>query len=63
VVVLFDENRTPELLRQYPPPIKNFGGDIMEVDLAKNTALDFSWLSLPMNIQSILDAQTNRRED
>lgn len=63
IVVLFDENKTPELLRQYPPPIKNFSGDIMEVDLAKNTALDFSWLSLPMNIQSILDAQTNRRED
>lgn len=57
VVVLFDENKTPELLRQYPPPIKNFGGDIMEVDMAKNTALDFSWLITPMNIQSILDAQ------
>lgn len=57
VVVLFDENRTPELLNQYPPPIKNFGGDIMVVDLAKNTALDFSWLILPMNIQSIIDAQ------
>lgn len=57
VVVLFDENKCPELLRQYPPPIKNFGGDIMEVDMAKNTALDFTWLNLPMNIQSILDAQ------
>lgn len=59
VVVLFDENKCPELLRQYPPPIKNFGGDIMEVDRAKNTALDFSWLILPMNIQSIIDAQPN----
>ena len=57
VVVLFDENKTPELLRQYPPPIKNFGGDIMVVDIAKNPALDFSWLILPMNIQSILDTQ------
>lgn len=63
VVVLFDENKTPELLRQYPPPIKNFGGDIMVVDLDKNTNLDFSWLIVPMNIQSILDAQTNRKED
>lgn len=63
IVVLFDENKTPELLRQYPPPIKNFGGDIMVVDTAKNTALDFSWLIVPMNIQSILDAQTNRKED
>lgn len=63
VIVLFDENRTPELLRQYPPPIKNFGGDIMIVDIAKNPALDFSWLIVPMNIQSILDAQTNRKED
>lgn len=57
IVVLFDENKCPELLRQYPPPIKNFGGDIMEVDLAKNTDLDFSWLQTPMNIQSILDTQ------
>lgn len=57
VVVLFDENKTPELLKQYPPPIQNFGGDIMEVDTAKNPALDFSWLELPMNIQSIIDAQ------
>ena len=57
VVVLFDENKRPELLNQYPPPIKNFGGDIMEVDLAKNTSLDFSWLIVPMNIQSIIDAQ------
>lgn len=59
VVVLFDENKTPELLRQYPPPIKNFGGDIMVVDISKNPALDFSWLILPMNIQSILDAQND----
>lgn len=59
VVVLFDENKTPELLRQYPPPIKNFGGDIMVVDIAKNPALDFSWLILPMNIQSILDTQND----
>lgn len=58
IVVLFDENKRPELLNQYPPPIKNFGGDIMEVDLAKNPALDFSWLSVPMHIQSILDAQS-----
>lgn len=58
IVVLFDENRTPELLRQYPPPIKNFSGDIMEVDFVKNPRLDFSWLILPMNIQSILDAQS-----
>lgn len=57
VVVLFDENKTPELMKQYPPPIKNFGGDIMIVDTDKNTSLDFSWLNLPMNIQSILDAQ------
>lgn len=57
VVVLFDENKCPELLRQYPPPIENFGGDIMEVDRVKNTDLDFSWLILPMNIQSIIDAQ------
>ena len=56
-------NNRSELLKQYPPPIKNFGGDIMEVDLAKNTKLDFSWLIVPMNIQSILDAQTNRKED
>ena len=63
VVVLFDENKCPELLRQYPPPIKNFGGDIMEVDMIKNTALDFSWLILPMNIQSILNPDTNRKED
>lgn len=57
VVVLFDENKCPELLRQYPPPIENFGGDIMEVDRNKNPDLDFSWLILPMNIQSIIDAQ------
>lgn len=57
VVILFDENKCPELLRQYPPPIVNFGGDIVEVDTIKNTALDFSWLNVPMNIQSILDAQ------
>lgn len=63
IVVLFDENKTPELLRQYPPPIRNFGGDIMEVDIAKNPALDFSWLIVPMNIRSILDPQSNRKED
>lgn len=57
VVVLFDENKTPELLNQYAPILENFGGDIMEVDLAKNTALDFAWLNLPMNLQSIIDAQ------
>lgn len=57
IVVLFDENKTPELLKQYPPPIKNFAGDIMEVDTDKNTSLDFSWLSMPMNLQSIIDAQ------
>lgn len=59
VVVLFDENKRPELLNQYPPPIKNFGGDIMEVDLVKNPRLDFSWLNMPVHIQSILDAQNN----
>lgn len=63
VIVLFDENKTPELLRQYPPPIKNFGGDIMIVDIAENPKLDFSWLIVPMNIQSILDNQPERKEN
>jgi hypothetical protein len=54
VVICFDSNKRPELLNQFPPPIKNFGGDILEVDFGKNPKLDFSWLILPMDIESIL---------
>lgn len=55
IVVCFDSNKRPELLNQFPPPIKNFGGDILEVDFVKNPKLDFSWLTLPMDIESILE--------
>lgn len=54
VVICFDSNKRPEFLNQYIAPIKNFGGDILEVDFSKNPHLDFSWLLLPMDIESIL---------
>lgn len=54
-VILFDSNKRPDFLNQFIPPISNFGGDILEVDLKKYPELDFSWLILPMNIQDILD--------
>lgn len=54
IVICFDSNKRPEFLNQYIAPIKNFGGDVLEVDLAKNSALDFSWLTVPMDIDSIL---------
>lgn len=54
VVICFDENKRPDYMNQFIQPIKNFSGDVMVVDLAKDPSLDFSWLSVPMNIQSIL---------
>lgn len=54
VVICFDSNKRPEFLNQYIAPIKNFGGDILEVDFVKNVGLDFSWLIFPMDIESIL---------
>ena len=54
VVICFDENKRPDYMNQFLQPIRNFGGDVMVVDLAKNPALDFSWLCVPMNIQSVL---------
>lgn len=54
VVICFDENKRPDYMNQFIQPIKNFSGDVMVVDLAKDPSLDFSWLCLPMNIQSIL---------
>lgn len=54
VIICFDENKRPEYMNQFIPPIKNFGGDVMVVDLAKNPQLDFTWLYVPMNIQSVL---------
>ena len=54
VVICFDENKQPDYMNQFIQPIKNFSGDVMVVDLAKDPSLDFSWLSVPMNIQSIL---------
>lgn len=41
-------------MNQFIKPIRNFGGDVMVADLAKNPALDFTWLCVPMNIQSVL---------
>ena len=54
VVICFDENKRPDYMNQFIQPIKNFSGDVMVVDLAKDPSLDFSWLCVPMNIQSIL---------
>ena len=54
VVICFDENKRPDYMNQFIQPIKNFSGDVMVVDLAKDPSLDFSWLSVPMNIHSIL---------
>ena len=54
VVICFDENKRPDYMNQFIQPIKNFSGDVMVVDLTKDPSLDFSWLSVPMNIQSIL---------
>lgn len=54
IVICFNENRRPELLNQYIPPIKEFGGDIMEVSPDRNRNLDFSWLDVPMHIDSVL---------
>lgn len=54
VVICFDENKRPDYMNQFIQPIKNFSGDVMVVDLAKDPSLDFSWLSVPMNIQSVL---------
>lgn len=54
VVICFDENKRPDYMNQFIQPIKNFSGDVMVIDLAKDPSLDFSWLSVPMNIQSIL---------
>lgn len=54
VVICFDENKRPDYMNQFIQPIKNFSGDVMVVDLAKDPSLDFSWLCLPMNIQSVL---------
>lgn len=54
VAICFDENKRPDYMNQFIQPIKNFSGDVMVVDLAKDPSLDFSWLSVPMNIQSIL---------
>lgn len=55
IIICFDSNKRPEFLNQYIKPIQNFGGDVLEVDTTKNPKLDFSWLILPMNIQSILN--------
>ena len=54
VVICFDENKHPDYMNQFIKPIRNFGGDVMVSDLAKNPALDFTWLCVPMNIQSVL---------
>lgn len=54
VVICFDENKKPDYMNQFIQPISNFGGDVMVVDLAKNPSLDFTWLCVPMNIQSVL---------
>lgn len=54
VVICFDENKRPDYMNQFIQPIRNFSGDVMVVDLAKDSSLDFSWLCVPMNIQSIL---------
>lgn len=54
VVICFDENKHPDYLNQFIKPIRNFGGDVMVADLAKNPALDFTWLCVPMNIHSVL---------
>ena len=54
VVICFDENKRPDYMNQFIQPIKNFSGDVMVVDLAKDPSLDFSWLCVPMNIQSVL---------
>lgn len=55
IVICFNAVNHPELVKQYVPPIENFGGDIMEVSPNDNPNLDFSWLSVPMEIQSILN--------
>lgn len=55
IVICFNENKRPELLKQVIPPIVNFGGDIMQVSPDKNPNLDFSWLDVPVQIQSVLD--------
>lgn len=54
VVVCFNENKRPGFLKQYIEPIENFGGDIMEVSPNKNPKLDFSWLDIPVHIDSVL---------
>lgn len=54
VVLCFNENKRPEFLSQYIKPIKNFGGDVMVVSPNNNPNLDFSWLTFPMYIDSVL---------
>lgn len=57
IIICFNEDKRPELCQQCIKPIRSFDGDIMQVSVNENTALDFSWLPLrmPLYIQSILD--------
>lgn len=56
-VVCFNENKNPELLKQYIKPIvptQNLKMAIMIVSPNNNPNLNFNWLTMPMEIQSVL---------
>lgn len=61
VVVCFNENKTPEFIKQYVPPIKISDWFVMEVSPNDNPNLDFSWLDVPMHIDSILTDNIKKR--
>lgn len=57
-VICFNENKNPELLVQYIRPLTlktNTQWAVMIVSPDNNPRLDFSWLTLPMEIDSVLN--------
>lgn len=54
IVICFNENQRPSLLSSELPIFETFGGDVMEVSPNKSPNLDFSWLDVPMHIDSVL---------
>lgn len=56
IIICFNEEKRPSYCEQCIPPIRIFGGDVMQVSVNDNKDLDFSWLpiNMPLHIQSLL---------
>jgi hypothetical protein len=61
IIICFNEDKRPDYLNQYIPPMKLIGGDVMRVSPDSNNQLDFSWLDFPMHIGSVLSDYMKRR--